>query len=68
MMVCLGFAGWLIHYLWNHVPYSVVYKHFTVSEYVNRKFFLHSPLLANLSNIESRDYLMYFPTLLYGIS
>ena len=68
MMIGLGLLGWFTHYLWNNVPYTVVYKHFTVSEYVNRKFYLHSPFLANFSYIESRNYLIYYFSMLYGIS
>ena len=68
LMIGLGFLGWLMHYLWQEVPFTVIYKHFTVSEYVNRRYYLHSPFLANFSNIESRNHLIYYLSMLYGIA
>ena len=68
LMLGVGFVGWLVHYLWHEVPYTVIFKHFTVSEYVNRKYYLHSPVLAYFSNIERRNQFFYHFSMLYGIA
>ena len=45
----LGLGALFIYYLWDTVPYGVMFRHFTISEYVNKNGYLHAMFLSALS-------------------
>jgi len=63
----LIFGSLIIYQGWRSLPYSQMFPHFTISEYVNQKYHLHAVFLAPLSFQTTGHVFVYFPLMAYGI-
>ena len=58
----------LIHYIWKTVPFTVIFKHFTINEYTTQKKYLHNILISCLSIRENKDIIIYLTPLIFALS
>ena len=57
----------LIFQGWKYLPYSEMFPHFTLSEYVNQKNHYHAIFLSPISFQTTGHFLIYFPLMAYGL-
>lgn len=56
------------YYLWNSVPFTVIFKQFTLSEYILRKHYYHTLFTSAISFKTQEQFAAYFPLMLYACS
>ena len=64
-LLLLGGAA-LIYHLWSVAPYKVIFPSFTISEYINQKYYIHSIFTGSLSLQNYGHFMTYFPLLAYS--
>lgn len=62
----LSVSGLLFHYLWNNCPYSVTFKHLALTEYINRKWYVHAIFCSAISYHHINYFLMFYPVMCYS--
>lgn len=55
------------HYLWKNIPFTVLFKNFTINEYTLKKFHFEGIFLSALSIQKRDEFMVYFPGLLVGL-
>ncbi len=63
IFILLGSA--FTFYIWNSCPFTVVFKHFTLSEYTIQKFYFHTIFTSSLSFRAKETFIVYFPLIAY---
>lgn len=58
----------LFWFIWVSVPYTVVFKHLSISEYTVQKHYWHTLLTSCLSIQKTEDFLIYFPQALLALT
>lgn len=59
-------ASAISYLLWQHQPYSNLFPHLTISEYLPRKYYAHAMLLAPINFQTQGHLLVYGPAMLYS--
>lgn len=60
-------ASLFIYHLWTVMPYNLIFKHVTVSSYMQTHKYAHPVLLAPLSFQTYQSVLLYLPLMAYSI-
>ena len=55
-------------YLWNSVPFPVIFKQFTLSEYTLKKHYFHTLITSAISFKTREQFVTHFPLMIYACS
>ena len=57
----------IFHYMFQTIPFTVLFKDFTISEYTLQKYSIHNIFLSSLSVQKKNEFLLYGPVFLLSM-